>query len=114
MGPATPIEDSAPPVPGSASAPSGQEACPSLGGNGSVRWAQGQLLASPRLGTRFQWSQCFCWKVPWPGPHVGEHPEETALGGIGLRRPFLFMGTGTVFQTKSGAHGLEADSFLIY
>lgn len=35
--------------------------------------------------------------------------EETGLGD-----PFLFMGTGTVFQTKSEPCELKKDSFLIY
>lgn len=35
--------------------------------------------------------------------------EETGLGD-----PFLFMGTGTVFQTKSEPRELKKDSFLIY
>lgn len=38
----------------------------------------------------------------------------TGLGGIGLHSPFLFMGTGTILQTKPGPRGLEWGSFLIY
>lgn len=54
VGPRTPSIGPSPLCLGVCSAPSGQETCPSLGGNGSVRGAQGQLLARPGLGTRFQ------------------------------------------------------------
>lgn len=50
----TPIQHPAPLCLGVRSVPSGQETCLNLGGNGSVRWAQGQPVARPRLGSGFQ------------------------------------------------------------
>ena len=48
---------------------------------------EGSLASQPPIQPRTQWGQ------GW---------EE-----IGLGSPFLFMGTGTVFQTKIGPRGLE-------
>ena len=86
-------------------APSGQETCPSPGGNGSVRRARGQPLARPRLGTWFQLRpDVFAGRFPGlPAPSTAWDPVGAGLGGDWTCQSFPFYGHRDCFPDKNWA-----------
>ena len=100
-----PIQDPAPLCLGVRSVPSGQETCPSLGGNGSVSWAPSQPLPDPEWAPGSNSGLMFLlegslasWPLAQPGTRWGQGWE-----GIGFGSPFLFMDTGTISKQKKWA-----------